>query len=374
MSKPLDGIKIVDLTRFAPGAYCTVLLADQGADVAWLLPPNSNPMMGGIGVGLSRGKRSIAVDMRHPAGNDVLSKLCEWADVLVENNRPGELEGRGFGYRQAAAVNPRLIWCSISGFGQDGPYAMWPGHDLTYFAHSGMLNGLNPELPWHPQVVLSVAIGGAMAANGVMGALLERERTGQGTQLDISLAESTSWLLSSSDGEINGGGFGIPVGADRRLYLCGDGRYVSTAAAEPRTWSALVTGLGLDDLAAAGVPRDPEGVAAASARIEAAFATRPAAEWVAELGPKGAAIGMVNRGTDLPTDPHVVARGSLHEIGGVHVPANPIRRRTVDGPVPEDPPAALPPIGGNTREVLTEAGYSAADIEELIASGVVAVA
>jgi len=370
VSGPLDGVRVLDLTRFPPGAYCTVLLRDLGAEVVRLEPPGANPMMGGVGVGLSRGKKSVAVDLRHARGNEVLRRLAASVDVLVENNRPGELEGRGFGYRHAAEEMPSLIWCSITGFGQDGPYAMWPGHDLTYTAHSGLLNAINRDLPWHPQQVLAVPLGAMMAATGVVGALFERARTGRGTHLDISLAESATWLLSGSDGEINGNAWGIPVTPDRHLYRCGDGRWITTAAAEPRTWKALCEGLGLDDL----VDTRPTGEAADAAleRIAAAFATRPAAEWVAELGPKGAAIGMVNRGSDLPADPQVQARGSLVDVDGVLVPGNPIRRRTVDGPVVEPAPGPAPTVGGDTREVLAAAGYSPAEIDALRDDGVVA--
>jgi alpha-methylacyl-CoA racemase len=367
---PLDGVRVLDITRFPPGAYCTLLLCDLGAEVVRVQSPGSNPMMAGVGVGLSRGKRSVALDLRHPRGNEVLRRLAGWADVLVENNRPGELDSRGFGYSHAAEEYPRLIWCSITGFGQDGPYAQWPGHDLTYTAHSGVLSGINPDLPWHPQLILAVPLGAMMAATGVVSALYERDRTGKGGQLDISLAESATWLLSGSDGEINGNPWGIPVTPDRHLYVCSDGRYISVAAAEPKTWAALTKGLGLDDLSEA----RPGGEQAdeVKARMAKVFATRPAAEWVAELGPTGAAIGMVNRGTDLVGDAHVQARRSLVEVGEMHVPANPIRRRDASGPIEEDAPPAPNAVGADTRDVLAAAGYSAGEIDELESDGVIA--
>ncbi len=198
---PLAGIRVLDLTRFPPGAYCTVLLGDLGAEVCRVDVPGADPRLVGVGVGLSRGKRSVAVDLRHPRGSEVLRKLAGWADVLVENNRPGDLEERGFGYRHAAELYPSLIWCSITGFGQDGPYARWPGHDLTYTAHSGLLGALDPDLPWHPQVVLAIPFGALAAATGIAAALAERAHTGQGCHLDISLAEAATWALSGTDGE-----------------------------------------------------------------------------------------------------------------------------------------------------------------------------
>lgn len=121
----------------------------------------------------------------------------------------------------------------------DGPYAACSGHDLTYTAHSGLLNAINPDLPWYPQTVLAVPLGAMMAATGVAAALLERDRTEKGCQIDVSLAESATWLLAGSDGELADSAWGIPASPDRRLYECNDGRFVSVAAAEPRTWAAL---------------------------------------------------------------------------------------------------------------------------------------
>ena len=366
---PLSGVRVLDLTRFPPGAYCTVLLADLGAQVCRVDAPGANPMAGGVGVGLSRGKMSVGLDLRHPRGNEVLRRLAGWADVLVENNRPGDMEKRGFGYPQAAAEHPRLIWCSITGFGQDGPYATRPGHDLTYTAHSGLLAAINPDLPWHPQSVLAVPLGAMMAATGVTSALLERERTGRGCQIDISLAEAATWLLSGSDGELAGSPWGIPVTPDRRLYECADGRFVTVAAAEPRTWAALCNGLGLGELAEARPSAEQAGDV--TARLAAVFASRPAAEWVDLLGPLGAAVGAVNRGPDVVRDPQVRARGAVVEVAGIPVPANPIRLRDLNGPMSAtatDPP---PVVGGDTDLVLTAAGYTETEIGSLRSEGVV---
>ncbi len=331
--------------------------------------PGSDPAMFGIGTGLGAGKRSIALDARHPRRVEVLRKLCAWADVVVDNSRPGDLEERGFGYRQASAEHAGLVWCSMTGFGQDGPYALWPGHDLTYTAHSGLLGSLDSAMPWHPEMMLSVPIGATMAVVGIVSALYGRHATGVGCQLDISLSEAATWVLSGFDALINGTGFSIPTSPDRRLYRCGDGRYVSVAAADPRTWDALCTGLGLVDLAKRRVPADewPE----TTARIASVFLQRTAAEWVADLGPQGAAIGPVNVGPDLLTDPQVGARRSLEDVDGVVVPANPIR--TI--PVSEGNARArrgVPSVGEHTRSVLLEAGFSSSEVDQLRDEGVVA--
>ncbi len=368
---PLAGVRVVDITRFPPGAYCTVLLADLGAEVYRIDAPGSNPMAAGVGVGLSRGKRSIGLDLRHPRGNEVLRRLAAWADVLVENNRPGDMDKRGFGYSHAAIECPRLIWCSITGFGQDGPYATRPGHDLTYTAHSGLLAALGPPLPWQPQTTLAVPLGAMMAATGIAAALVERNRSGRGCQIDVSLAEAATWLLSGNDGELADSSWGIPSGPDRRLYQCRDGAFITVAAAEPRTWAALCGGLELPDLAAEGLP-PPDRAEEVTARLAAVFATRPAAEWVQLLGPLNAAIGAVNQGSDVVRDPHVQARGSIIAIAGRSVPGNPIRMRDLEGP--RSGSATSPPaeVGSDTVAALVAAGYSDTEIEQLRSDGAIA--
>lgn len=366
---PLSGVKVLDLTKFPPGAFCTVLLADLGADICRLETPGSSPLMSGISVGLGRSKRSVGVDLRNPGGVAILRRLAAWADVLVENNRPGELDERGFGYSHAAVEFPRLIWCSITGFGQDGPAAQWTGHDISYTAHSGLLSGVNPALPWHPQLVMSIPIGATMAALGIVAALRERDRAGVGCQLDISMSEAATWLLSSDDAMLNGVARGIPVSPDRHLYECSDGCWVTTAAAEPKSWKALCLGLGLDDLSDTLFRwADPNAV---TERIAAVFRTRTAGEWVAELGPLGTSVVALNRGVELQDDPHVRARGTLVPVGDVLVPANPIRFRDSNGTLPQQAPTSPVPAGANTDDILAEAGFSADEIADLRASGAV---
>jgi crotonobetainyl-CoA:carnitine CoA-transferase CaiB-like acyl-CoA transferase len=368
---PLQGVRVLDLTRFPPGAYCTLLLSDLGAEVTRLEPPpTAGRRATGAGFGLVRGKRSVTLDTRHPRATEVLRCLAGAADVLVENSVPGQMEGRGFGYPQAATEFPRLIWCSISGFGQDGPYAGRSGHDLTYTAHSGLLTALSPELPWHPQAMLSVPLGAMMAAMGVASALVARDRTGKGCQIDVSLADASTWLLSGDVDELTGTALHIGVSPGRRLYECGDGRYITVAAAEPRTWAALCDALGLPDLVDNVFPTGDE-AETVTKRLSAVFATRPAADWVDELGPMGTAVGAVNRGADIVADPHSRARGSTVEINGVAVPANPIRLRDMDGPLSST--ATEPPSepGEHTDVTLAAAGFSADEIAELRSSGAV---
>ncbi len=364
----LAGVRVLDLGRFPPTAYCTQMLVQLGAEVCRVDVPGSDPALFGQGIGLSAGKRSLALDQRHARGPEVLRRLAEWADVLVENERPGAMDKRGFGPTHAATELPSLIWCSITGFGQDGPYARWSGHDLTYTAQSGLLDGLQSNLPWHPEMMLSVPLGALMATIGITAALFDRRATGKGRHLDISLAESATWLLTGAEGLLNGGGFRIPASPDRRLYQCSDSKWVSVAAADRRTWAALCTALGLDDMAAdLPNPMQPGGWPSVVERLSSVFATRPAAEWVAELGPIGAAVGPVNGPADLATDPHVQARAGLVDVDGTKVPVNPVRTRGSEG---TQRPAA-PAVGADTLAVLHAAGYSDSEASALVTEGAV---
>ncbi len=146
--KPLAGIRVLDFTALPPGGACTVMLADLGADIIRIESParKGEPSLVIRQVALSRGKRSMTLDQRNPAASEILRRLASTVDVIVENGNPGVMEARGFGYSHARAANPKIIWCAITGFGQDGPYAKHAGHDFSYMAHSGLLGALEPDL------------------------------------------------------------------------------------------------------------------------------------------------------------------------------------------------------------------------------------
>ena len=370
--KPLSGVRVLDLTVLPPGGFCTVQLADLGAEVIRVESPAQagQPSLVIGQVGLSRGKRSITLDQRNPASTEVLRRLARACDVLVENARPGAMSARGFGYPQAAQVAPRLIWCSITGFGQDGPSAEWAGHDLSYLGHSGLMGTLSPSLPWHPGAMLAVPLGAMTAAAGVLAALLERARTGKGCQIDISLSESSLWLLSGAPGALAAGYRGISATHDRRLYVCADGRFVSVAAAEPRTWAALCEGLDAGDLADKLKAMGAESAAVAE-RLAEIFRARPAAEWVARLGPLGAAVNAVNQGADIAADPQHAARGAVLQVAGQDMPASPLRLIDAEGRRSGTALDEPPRVGEHTETVLGEAGFSKDEIAALRADAVI---
>src|SRR5579871_581843 len=221
--KPLDGIRVLDFTAFPPGGACTVLLADLGAEVIRVESPaaKGKPSLVVGQMAMSRGKRSIALDMRNPASSEILLRLAPTIDVVVENAKPGAMESRGFGYRQAREANPGLIWCAITGFGQEGPYSGHAGHDISYVAHSGLLSALSAE-PWEPGLSLSLQAGALSSVIAIQAALLQRAKTGEGAFIDLSLSEAAGWFLTCGINPLTDHALIMPATADRRLYACAD--------------------------------------------------------------------------------------------------------------------------------------------------------
>jgi alpha-methylacyl-CoA racemase len=289
--KPLAGIRVLDFTAFPPGGFCTVILADLGAEIIRVESPSQKGKRSLVigQVALSRGKRSMTLDLRNPVSNAILERLAPTVDVVVENAKPGSMQARGFGYGHARAKNPRIVWCAITGFGQTGPYAGHAGHDLSYIAHSGLLGALAPDLPWQPGVPLALQSGALAAVIGIQSALLQCARSGEGAFVDISLSESATALLTCGINPLSDKPLMLPATPDRRLYACADGRFVAVASAEPRTWGALCDGLGVPELKA-NLHQSTQAEVTTEALADI-FRTRPATEWVERLAPTGAARG-----------------------------------------------------------------------------------
>lgn len=369
--QPLAGIRVLDFTALPPGGFCTVALADLGAEVIRVESPAQKgaPSLVVGQVALSRGKRSLTLDMRSPGSVEVLRRLARGVDVVVENAKPGAMEARGFGYRQAREENPAIVWCAITGFGQTGPYAQAGGHDLSYLAHSGLLGALAPDLPWHPGIALSLQAGALAAVSGIQGALLQRARTGQGVFLDISLSEAATWLLSCGINPLSERPYAIPASPDRRLYACADGRFVAVASAERRTWEALCDALDLAGLKE--TLHQPDQAERARTALAEVFATRPAVEWIERLTGSGAAVTLLNHAAELLDDPQVRARGTVVECAGVPVPASPIRVLGADGARSETNLAPPPRVGDHTDAVLSAAGFSATELKALAEAAII---
>ncbi|HET8644230.1 MAG TPA: CaiB/BaiF CoA-transferase family protein, partial [Vicinamibacteria bacterium] len=262
----LSGLRVLDLTRHIPGPYCTLLLADLGADVVKVeAPPFGDPTRAvppaagedsAAHAALNRGKRSIVVDFRTDEGAAVVRRLAATADVLVEGFRPGVLSRRGLGPDALLGDNPRLVYCSLSGWGQQGPLAARAGHDINYAARSGLLDLVRDGAG---QVVVPGAqvadmTGGLLAVAAVLAALLERQRTGRGRHLDVSLLGGMLSLLAMpSTRALAGGPRRSELSGDYAcytVYRCRDGRELSVGALEPKFWEALCGALGAPELVA----------------------------------------------------------------------------------------------------------------------------
>jgi alpha-methylacyl-CoA racemase len=371
---PLHDVRVLDLSRHWPGGRCTVLLADLGADVVKVEAPGgdavrSQPQTAWVNSAIHRGKRSIVLNLKQPGASDVLRRLVESADVVLESAKPGAMERMGLGYEQLSEINPRLVWCSLTAYGDGSPLADESAHELNFLAYTGMLRTMYPEPKRsHAPFAIATSMGGLMAAFGIVAALRERDRTGVGSRVDTSIADSTAWLLSDVlVGQFQGYKTLIAGSAAVSTYVCADGRLVAVSATELVTWNPLVEGLGLPHLRDR-APMSREGNDEIVAEFERAFATRTAAEWL-ELFDGRAAVGPVNELADLFDDPHMVAREAIVERGGERVFANPIRISGPDGPMTYTAPGGPPAVGRDTDEVLRAAGYTDAQIGELRAAG-----
>ncbi|MDG2027694.1 MAG: CaiB/BaiF CoA-transferase family protein [Acidimicrobiales bacterium] len=376
---PLADVRVLDLSRFAPGGFCTLLLADLGADVVKVEDPRSGDGLRGMyrggfdaaHIALNRGKRTIGLDLRADGASMVLERLVAWADVAIDSHRPGQLDRFGLGYAAMSAANPAIAWCSITGFGDFGPNTDQPGHDLTYLGYSGLLSRLSDSEPTPPRSVISIPLAATMAATGILAALHDVSRTGQGTHLDVNMTDSAMWVLSEDIARAaNAPGPAWGTFAARNVYRCADGRHVTVTATEPKAWAALCDALG--DAALAGHRLGLDEDAPVRARLEALFATKPASDWLADPGLPGG-VGPVNDAADLLTDPQVTDRGSLTGLddSDIQILANPMRFEKARGDASNatSPP---PDLGAHTDDVLREAGFTQGEIDVLRAAGTVA--
>ena len=378
-SGPLAGVKVLDLSRMYPGAFCTQLLADLGADVLKVEGPGAGDGLRHVAISdfnathtaLNRGKRSLVLNLKSPDAAGVLTRLVEGADAVVESHRPGQLDQLGLGYEVMSAANPRIVWCSITGFGDHGPLAQAAGHDITYLGYAGMLGLLADGPTSTPGVTIAVPLAASLAAVGILAAVVEAGRTGKGSRLDANMADSAMWALGENVAlEANAPAPGWGTMAGRNVYTCSDGRQVTVASTEPRSWAALTAALDLPEFADLRVSlgADPSVLA----RVSGAFATKPAAYWCENPGYAGG-VGPVNAVADLLEDPAMLARGSIVSLhpSGVRVLANPIRPGGGDGQAASRGLTDPPTLGADTDTALAAAGYTPDEISALRAEKIV---
>ena len=384
LSAPLQGIRVVDFTRLLPGPFCTRLLCDLGAEVITvedLHSPdylrNLPPTVGGMNVAfawLHRGKRSVRLDLRRPEGVAAARRLIERADVVVESFRPGRMAALGLDGASLAVALPRLVYCSLSGYGQSGPLRAKAGHDINYQARSGLGSLTGSDGDPLPSGAPLADLGGALyAAIAILAALLARDRGHPPAPLDVSLTDAAFGMLGIHAAEALGVGHtdvrgrGILQGRAPayRLYACADGAWLAVGAIEPRFWATLCDALELPDLARDGLAHGPRGEDVAQ-RVATRFRERTRAEWLALLAGVDCCVEPVLEVEEALDSTLAQARGLVVEVmvGGrpVRQPACPLRF----GDLPTEGPRAA---GSDTRELLAEAGYSPAELASLEASG-----
>jgi alpha-methylacyl-CoA racemase len=401
MSMPLDGVRVIELNRVAPGSYCTMMLGDMGAEVIRIETPSraggekrdttdeNDPWV--LSEFTNRNKRSLTLDLKQPEAQAILQALATEADVLVEGFRPGVTARLGADYATLSALNPRLVYCSLSGFGQDGPYRDRAGHDLNYLAIAGALNQIG-ERDRPPPIPLNI-IGdyGGATLHGVIGvllALLARQSTGRGQHVDVSYLDTSFALLAAVPGIRNffiGGpeparGHNVFAGehAFYSVYQTADARWLSVGCMEPWLWDRFCDAIERPELKAGRMERDdfqrratPAQLAVRDA-VAAVMRTRTLAEWVAHFEQHDVCVGEVNELGEALADPQLRHRQMVlpvedPRLGNAVQPGIPIKLSATPGQVRTAPPVS----GADTDAILAELGRSPAEIEALRSAGVV---
>jgi len=375
---PLTGVRVVEIASLAPAPFGCMILADLGADVLRVdRAERSGPQARQPNDPLSRGRRSIGLNLKDPAAIELLLKLVDQSDVLVEGFRPGVAERLGFGPDICAQRNPGLIFARMTGWGQDGPLAPTAGHDINYIAISGALSpvGRAGESPVPPINFLGDFGGGGMLmALGILAALVERASSGLGQVVDAAMVDGSALLTSFLYGMRASGAWQDKRGSNLLdggapfydTYATADGEYMAIGALEPQFYAALLRGL---DLADAGLPdqHDRTGWPVLRQRFAETFASRTRAEWEHIFAATDACVAPVLSLAEAPVHPHALERGAFVEVNGLTQPAPAPRfGRTSAGP-----PTAPPRPGAHTDAVLANLGLSAADVADLRARGVV---
>jgi crotonobetainyl-CoA:carnitine CoA-transferase CaiB-like acyl-CoA transferase len=397
MTMALEGIKVVDLSRLAPGPYCSMLLGDLGADVLLVEAPSGSVAPSGGGGGeegraaavqrrrahnpLGRNKRSIVVNLKEEAGREVVHRLVRDADVFLEGFRPGVVDRLGVGYDRVSEINPRIVYCSLSGYGQTGPYRELVGHDINYISVGGALGGIGrpgskPAIPHN--TIADFAGGGLMSAFAILAALIARDRTGRGQYLDMSMSDGVLYLLASQTGGVLGGG-PAPTPGQRGLgggsphydvYECADGKWISLGSLEPHFWANLCEVAGRPDM----LPYEFE-VAKHDEfgeHLAQMFKTKTRDEWFEALREVDLCIAPVLALDEALANEHHRAREMVVEVEDAHFGRVP---QVGVGPKLSETPGSVrstaPEPGAQTDDVLSGLGYSREEIDSLRERGVV---
>jgi len=379
--RALEGIKVLDLSRLIPGPYCSMILADLGADVLRIEGPQFADEGAGIPT-LMRNKRHMSLNLKQPKGLEIFYRLAAGADVLLEGFRPGVARRLGIDYERLKEQNEKLVYCSITGYGQDGPCRNIVGHDINYLGFAGMLGltaepGGEPVIP--PIQIADIAAGGMNAAMSILAALMARQKTGKGQYIDISMLDGAialmpyliSLLWEMGEAPSRKGTRLTGRYPCYHVYQTREGQHISLGALEPRFWAALCRKLGREDY----IPfqyDEGEKREEIFLFLRRTFRNKTRREWMEALKDLDVCIGEVLPLDEALSNPQVTHRKMVLDFidekkGRMHFLASPLRLSDT----PPDIRMAPADFGEHTDEVLTDLGFSAAEIEELKEKGVV---
>ena len=390
----LEGIKVLDFCRNAPGMFCTMILGDLGADVLMIERPIYFGQKGGdraayervvSGIAnlederrhasynaLQRNKRSLSLNLKEPEAQEIFYSLLKDADVVVEGFRPGVMDRLGAGYQRVSEINPRVIYCSVSGYGQDGPYSNMAGHDINYISFAGVLGMIGNSEEEKPAIPLNLladyAGGGLCGAVAVLAALMARTSTGRGQYLDIAMTEGVMYMMAAvvsgffDQGNTPGRGMSrLNGGAPYyNVYRTKDGKYLSIAAIEPWFWVNLCRALGREDLAESQDAKGPQRREITSF-LEETFSTRTRDEWFELLKDQDISVGKVYDLEEALADPHVAYRNMVVEVETPNVAEGKVSQVGIPFNLSETPGRVRhvgSVTGQHTEEVLQGLGYS----------------
>jgi crotonobetainyl-CoA:carnitine CoA-transferase CaiB-like acyl-CoA transferase len=382
---PLQGVRVLDLTRLLPGPMCTLHLGDLGADVIKVEDTGAGDYAAdAVRTLVNRNKRAIRIDLKQPGGVAVLLRLCEQADVLVEGFRPGVMDRLGVGYAVVQQVNPRIVYCSLSGYGQTGPYRDAPGHDVNYGAYAGMADqmGSDAQTLALSNVPVADLLGGSMTAvMGILAALFDAARTGAGRHVDVAIADGLLAHAVIPLAALNAHGRTQPAGGDKltgalpcyAMYETADGRFVAVGALERKFWDTFCDLIDRPDLKPHHHPIAPAQAEKVRAELTALIGARPLAYWVDKLRGSDCCVTPVLKLRETIENEQFLAREMvLHGSTAsgqsfVHL-ACPVKmtgfRFVVRHPAPDQ--------GQHTDEILRQAGYTAGEMDVLLRQGAVA--
>lgn len=391
MTQALAGIRVLDLSRLLPGPYCTMMLGDLGAEIIKVEElktgdptRHSPPKLGSQGAAfrqVNRNKKSIAIDLKNPHGRDLFLKLCKDADVVMEQFRPGVVDRLGIGFKAVSEINPRIVYCSLTGFGQDGPHRDRSGHDLNYLALSGVL-GITTDDQGKPAmsgIQVADLAGGMIAGFGILAALLAREKTGRGQLVDVSMFDvMMSMLPIAAAQQFAGRNFQV---GDKfilsgsypfyNVYETSDGKWMTLGALEPKFWANFCTTVGRTDLIA-GQFADGEARAALFAEVTRIFKSHTREEWIERMRHADCCCEPVLSLGEAFEHEQAKARQMVLEVQSATIGI--VKQLGFAYKLSDTPPGIhsdSPELGENTGDLLAELGYSEDERKQLKAAGVV---